>query len=545
MRLPSFFSLVKKREVSKKQMVNDFKAGLAVSIISLPLAIALGISSGMTPQAGLITAIIGGLVVSLLSGSSIQIGGPTSAFVIVVYGIIHKYGVDGLVVSTIMGGIILIILGILKLGSVVKYMSYPIILGFISGIAAILATSEFQSFLGLKISGGSDSVISKWTQYFTHIGTLSITTTIIGIVSVLIIVFWARVPKIGKMIPSSLAGLIIVTVIVKLLGIHTATIGSAFGSITGTLPTIHIPSFSFGQMQNLIEPAVTIALLSAVSSLLAAVAGDEAAGIKHDSNTELMAEGFANIASVLFGGIPVSGVVARTTANVKNGGKTPIAGIIHAIILFIIMMVLMPLTEYIPLTTLAAILLVVAYKMVKWRVLASMLKCPKGDLLLFVITFMLTILFNLAIAVAVGMAVSAIIFMVRMSNHLQIAEVKLEEVNFGRERNTQFESKNVVVKELTGAMFFGSINIFDDAMKQLEYSHIDALIFRMRTINKLDLTSLNLLGSIERACKKANVKFVLTELSEENKKVINNLQGNNILVFDTLEEALEAEDKDS
>lgn len=543
MRLPIFFAQIKNRDFSKKQMLNDFKAGIAVSIISLPLALALGISSGMTPQAGLITAIIGGLVVSVLSGSPIQIGGPTSAFVIVVYGIIQKYGVNGLIISTVMGGIILIILGILKLGSIVKYMSYPIILGFTSGIAAILATSEFQSFLGLKISGGSDGVVFKWAQYIEHIGTLSIATAIIGIISIVIIVFWAKLPKVGKIIPGSLAALIIMTLIVKFIGIHTATIGSTFGTITGALPTLHIPSFNFADMKNLIEPAITIALLSAVSSLLAAVAGDEAAGVKHDSNTELMGEGFANIASVLLGGIPVSGVVARTTANVKNGGKTPVAGIMHAIILFIIMMVLMPLTEYIPLTTLAAILLVVAYRMVKWRVLASMFKCPKGDLLLFVITFMLTILFNLAIAVAVGMAVSAIIFMVRMSNHLQIEEVRLEEVNFGMERKIDFANNNVVVKELTGAMFFGSVNIFDDSMREIEYSNIDALIFRMRTINKLDLTSLKLLGSIERGCKEHNVKFILVELSEDNKKIINNLQGNNITVFDTLEEGIKAGSK--
>ncbi|MGL4740254.1 MAG: SulP family inorganic anion transporter [Sarcina sp.] len=540
MRTPEFFSMIGKKEVTKKQFLIDFKAGVSVAIISLPLSIALGISSGVTPQEGLVTAIIAGLVTALLSGSPVQIGGPTGAFVVVVYGIVQKYGIDGLIVSTLMGGIILLILGVLRLGSLVKYIPYPITVGFTAGVAAILATSEIKNFFGLHINKVPGDFIGKWISYITHMGTLDIATTIIGIVSVVLIAFW---PRINKTIPGSLVALVVATVVVKLLGLHVATIGSAFGEISSAFPMPKIPTVNIPMIKELIGPAITIAFLSAISSLLSAVVSDETLNQKHNSNTELLAQGFANIASALFGGIPSAGVVARTTANIRAGGRTPIAGVMNAVILFVIMMVLMPLAKYIPLTVLGAILLVVAYKMVKWKVIIAMCKGPRGDLVLLLITFALTVVFNVVIAVEVGMAIAALAFMVKMSKTLDIQELQKEELKLSREIDVESVGKKIIIKELKGALFFGTASVFNEAIREIEYENVDVLIFRMRNINQLDVTALKLLGSVNRACELYKVKFILTGLTDENRRVINNLKGKNIPMFRTIEEGLEAANK--
>ncbi|MGL4740228.1 MAG: SulP family inorganic anion transporter [Sarcina sp.] len=401
---PEFFKLFKSKKLTKKQFGIDVKASISVAIISLPLALALGIASGLTPKAGLITAIVAGVITSILSGSPIQIGGPTSAFVVACYNIIHTYGISGLIISTILAGILLIFLGFLKFGSLVKYISNPIIIGFTSGIALILFTSEVTSFLGLTVKT-SDNFIARWSAYITHINKLDLTTTLLGILTIVIIIIW---PKINKSLPSSLVALLLTTIIAQLFNLHVQTIESSFGHMTASLPSFNIPIIHIAMIPKLLIPAITIAFLSLITSLLAATSGDEFIDKKHDSNTELIAQGIANIFSVLFGGLPTAGVVARTTANGKHGAKTSIAGISHAVILFIVMVLLMPLTNYIPLTTLAGILIMVAYRMVKWKAIKTFFIEEKFDFTLFLVTLILTAAVNIVIAVIVGVALSFI-----------------------------------------------------------------------------------------------------------------------------------------
>ena len=540
MKKPEFFSVFEKNKLTKKQFLNDFKAGVGVAIISLPLSIALGISSGVTPQQGLITAVVAGLITALLGGSPVQIGGPTGAFVVVVFGIVQKYGIEGLILSTFMGGIILIILGVLRLGSLIKFIPYPITVGFTAGVAAILATSEIKSFFGLQLGKDPAGFIDKWIAYITNINTTHIITLVIGVISILIIIYW---PKINKSIPGPLMALILMTVVVKLLGLHVDTIESAFGNIPSTIPMPRIPTFNFAMIKELIGPAITIAFLSAISSLLSAVVSDETLGQKHNSNTELIAQGFANIGSALFGGIPSAGVVARTTANIRAGGRTPIAGIFNAVILLVIMLVLMPLAKFIPLTTLGAILLVVAYKMTKWKVIFAISRGPKSDFLLLVLTFGLTVVFNVVVAVEVGMALAALTFMMKMSDSLEVENLEKENLELDREMDIESVGGKILIKELKGALFFGTASVFRDAMRDIEYSGADILIFRMRNINELDVTAVNMLSGIEAACELYKVKFFMTGLNEQNIKIVSKLKGGSILMFETLEAGIDAANK--
>ena len=536
MRKPEFFSVFEKNKLTKKQFLNDFKAGMGVAIISLPLSIALGISSGVTPQQGLITAVVAGLITALLGGSPVQIGGPTGAFVVVVFGIVQKYGIEGLILSTFMGGIILIVLGVLRLGSLIKFIPYPITVGFTAGVAAILATSEIKSFFGLQLDKVPAGFIDKWIAYITNINTTHITTFIIGVISILIIIYW---PNINKSIPGPLVALILMTVVVKVFGLHVDTIESAFGNIPSTIPMPRIPTFNLAMIKELIGPAITIAFLSAISSLLSAVVSDETLGQKHNSNTELIAQGFANIGSALFGGIPSAGVVARTTANIRAGGRTPIAGIFNALILLVIMLVLMPLAKFIPLTTLGAILLVVAYKMTKWKVIFAISRGPKSDLLLLVLTFGLTVVFNVVVAVEVGMALAALTFMMKMSKSLEVENLEKDNLELDREMDVESVGGKILIKELKGALFFGTASVFRDSMRDIEYSGADILIFRMRNINELDVTAVNMLNSIVTACELYKVKFFMTGLDEQNIKIVSKLKSGKISMFETLEAGID------
>lgn len=528
MSVPKFFSMFTEKRLTKEQFIQSIKAGIGVAIISLPLSIALGISSGVTPQAGMITAIVAGIIVSILSGTSVQIGGPTGAFVVVVLGIVQKYGLEGLILSTFMGGIILILLGLFRLGSLIKYISYPITVGFAAGVAMILVTTEVKDFLGLRIDKIPSDFINKWITYITHLNTINYITFAIGIISILIIVIS---PKINKSIPGTLLALIIATLVVKFFNLNVATIGSTFGNIPADIPMPRLPAFSLSMVKDLISPAITIALLCAISSLLSAVISDEIIGEKHDSNTELIAQGFANMGSALFGGIPAAGVVARTTANMKAGGRTPIGGIVNGLVLLIIMLVLMPIAEYIPLTTLGAILLVVAYRMSKLNVIKAMFKGPKDDLLLLIVTFVLTVVFNVVIAVAVGVVISAVVFMWKMSNKIKIDN--LESTKIIKE---EFNSNKISVYKVAGPLFFGSASILRDIIRENENKKIEALILSTNNIADLDATILNMFEYMSIMCKENNSKFIITGLNEKNKKILNKSIKEEIELYPSLDE---------
>lgn len=531
MKIPKLFSAIAEKKITKKQFAIDIRAGISVAIISLPLCIALGISSGVTPQVGLISAVIAGTLTAIFSGSSVQIGGPTGAFVVVVFGIIAKYGIEGLIISTIMGGIILIILGILRLGSLVEFIPYSITVGFAAGVGMILATSEIQNFFGLKIDKVPADFISKWVSYITHMDTINYWTLIIGVISIAILLLW---PKFTKVVPGSLIALIVATLLVKFMHLDVATIGTKFGNITAGVPIPKIPYINLELIKTLIGPAVTIALLSAISSLLSCVVSDEKVGEKHDSNTELIAQGIANIGSALFGGIPTAGVVARTTANVRGGAKTPIAGITHGIVLLIIMLVLMPLAKYIPLTALAAILLVVAYKMINWKVIGSIFRGTKSDILILVITFALTVVFNVVTAVEVGMVIAALAFMINMSKKLEVEKLSNDKYDIDKSI-----SEKISIKDIRGTLFFGSATILKDSIRKIDYDKLEFLIFKMKDIYSLDATSLNMIERCNVMCESYNVKFIVVELDKSNTELVKTLKNDNVILMDTVEAAIE------
>ncbi|SHE77759.1 low affinity sulphate transporter 3 [Clostridium fallax] len=399
---PTILKLIKNKELTKEQIIKDIIAGIIVAIIALPLSVALGISSGVSPEKGLITAIIAGLCISLFGGSRVQIGGPTGAFVIIIYGIIEKYGLEGLVVSTFMAGVILIIFGLLKLGDLIKYIPRSVTIGFTAGIGVTLFSTQVKDFLGMGIDKVPSSFISKWCVYLSNINLVSFWSMALGVISLLIIVFWS---KINKTIPGSLIALIVGTLLAFAFKLPVSTIGSQFGEISSSFPTPKLPILNINTVKTLIAPAFTIALLAAIESLLSAVVSDKMIDCEHDSNSELIGQGIGSIMSSIFGGIPATGAIARTAANVKNGGRTPIAGIVHAIILLLIMKILMPLIKYVPLTTLAAILLVVSYNMSEVKAFSKLLFSSKIDLILLLVTFILTLVCDLVVAIGVAMVI--------------------------------------------------------------------------------------------------------------------------------------------
>ena len=399
---PKLLQIIKHRdqELKNGQIFKDVIAGIIVAIIALPLSIALAISSGVAPEKGLITAIIAGFFISFLGGSRVQIGGPTAAFVVIIFGIIQKHGLDGLIMATIMAGILLVIFGICKFGSLIKYIPYPITVGFTTGIAITLFTTQVKDFLGLQIDKVPSEFLHKWASYFAHLNTINYMAFLLGAIALIIMIVW---PKINKMIPGSLVALIVITLAAYLFKLNVPTIGSTFGEISSKIPGITVPKVDLETVLKLIKPAFTIAILASIESLLSAVVADGMIGKKHNSNMELIGQGVANIASGLFGGIPATGAIARTAANVKNGGRTPIAGITHAVTLFLIMIIFMPLAKYIPLTVLAAILMIVSYNMSELKVFKAMLKGPKSDVIILITTCLLTVIFDLVVAIEIGL----------------------------------------------------------------------------------------------------------------------------------------------
>lgn len=537
---PKLLRMIERKEITKERVLKDIIAGIIVAIIALPLSVALGISSGVSPEKGLITAIIAGFLISFLGGSRVQIGGPTGAFVVIVYGIIQSYGIEGLIISTIMAGIILIVLGLLRFGSVIKFVPHPITVGFTSGIAITLLSTQVKDFLGLSIDKVPAEFIGKWEAYFAHLNTFNLTAFLVGFGSLLIMILW---PKINKTIPGSLVALIVATLVVNIFNLPVETIGSRFNNISSTIPVPMLPKVSFDTIKNLLSPALTIAILAAIESLLSAVVADGMIGGKHDSNMELIAQGVANVASGLFGGIPATGAIARTAANVKNGGRSPISGIVHAVTLLLIMLVFMPLAKLIPMTTLGAILILVSYNMGEWKTFYSLLKAPKSDVAILLITFFLTVVFDLVVAIEIGMVLAMFLFMKRIADTTKIETMVLCSEGEDEEVRDDNSKDNILVYEINGPLFFGIVHNFMDVMKEINSSY-EVLILDMKNANAIDSTAMEALENLYKRCEKHNIKLLLANIQEQPHKVLKGMGFLKLVgeeaIFDDREEALKS-----
>ncbi|MDR1201011.1 MAG: sulfate permease [Tannerellaceae bacterium] len=520
---PKFFTLLK--NYSKERFLSDLMAGIIVGIVALPLAIAFGIASGVSPEKGLITAIIGGFIVSFLGGSNVQIGGPTGAFIVIVYGIIQNYGIEGLAIATIMAGIMLVIMGLLKLGTVIRFIPYPIVVGFTSGIALTIFTTQMKDLFGLSIEKVPADFISKWIVYFNHFDTFSLYPLLIGLVSILIIVY---APRLSKKIPGSLIAIIFMTIIVYLLrhylGINTIeTIGDRF-IINASLPQPEGISFTIETITMLWPAAFTIAMLGAIESLLSATVADGVTGDKHNSNTELIAQGTANIIVPIFGGIPVTGAIARTMTNINNGGRTPIAGIIHALVLLLILLFLGPLTKHIPMACLAGVLIVVSYNMSEWRTFRSLLKGPKSDISVLLATFFLTVIFDLTIAIEIGLLMAMFLFMRRVMATTRISVIR-DVIDLNSDSETPHDDEHLVIPqgvevyEIDGPFFFGIANKFDGVMQTLG-DKPKVRIIRMRKVPFIDSTGLHNLESLLRLSKAENIQLILSGVNDDVHNVL-------------------------
>jgi len=519
---PKFFSLFK--TFTKEQIIKDITAGVVVAIIALPLSIALAIASGATPEKGLHTAIIAGFLISFLGGSRVQIGGPTGAFVIIVFNIIQKYGYDGLLVATIMAGVFLIIFGLLKLGTFIRLIPYPITTGFTSGIAVVIFTTQIKDFLGLSIDKMPSGFISMWKIFLLNIHSINYWAFGIALASLTLILLW---PKITDKIPGSLVAVILSSIFVYFFNMPVETIGSRFGEISSSLPSISIPQVSIEQIEHLIMPAMTIALLAGIESLLSAVVADGMIGGAHRPNTELIAQGVANIASASFGGLPATGAIARTAANVNNGGRTPLAGMTHAVVLLVMLVLLMPLAKYIPMAALAAILVFVAYNMSEWHSFKMLLKAPKSDITVLLVTFFLTVLIDLVVAIEIGMIFAALLFMKRMSDvtserlrfsHDKITDDNIE-LKYFLERKNIHLPKGIGIYEINGPFFFGIADKFLE--NALQYRKpVPVLIIRMRHVPAMDATALHALRRLLARCKEVGTRMILSEVNEQPMKTM-------------------------
>ncbi len=490
----------------------DLTAGIIVGIVALPLAIAFAIASGVKPEQGLYTAIIAGFLISLLSGSRVQIGGPTGAFIVIIYGIVQKYGYDGLVIATILSGILLIVMGVAKMGSVIKYIPYPVTVGFTAGIALIIAMGQIRDFLGLQMDRVPAEFVDKIEEYAKHIATISPAAAGIGILTVVIVVLW---PRVTRRIPGSLMAIIVTTAIVSLFKLPIETIGSRFGEVSSTPPTLHIPHIDWTKIRHMISPAISIALLAGIESLLSAVVADGMTGRRHRSNMELVAQGVANVASPFFGGIPATGAIARTATNIKNGGLTPVAGIIHAVVLLLIMLFFGKWAALIPMATLAGILLVVSYNMSEYHLFLKMFKSPKSDIAVLIATFLLTVLVDLTVAIQAGVVLAALLFMKRMADVTQVGYITSmmedEEDTADQDPNAirRFSvPKGVEVFEVNGPFFFGAADRFKHVLS-LIVQRPKVLILRMRPVLSMDATGLRALEDVYEQTKKDGAVLIL------------------------------------
>lgn len=509
---PKLFTVLQEG-YKKEQLFKDIIAGIIVGIIAIPLSIALAIASGVSPEKGLYTAIIAGFIISFLGGSRVQIGGPTGAFVVIIYGIIEKQGYSALVVATILAGIILIFMGLLKLGSIIKYIPYPITTGFTSGIAVVIFSQQIKDFLGLKMDKMPSEFIPRIGEYIKTFDTLSINSLIVGIIALLIIIGW---PYINKKIPGQLVAIIVTTVAVQFLGIDVETIGDRYSHLKAALPTLQVPEISFSMIADLLPTALTIAVLAGIESLLSAVVADGMIGSKHNSNMELVAQGTANIFSVLFGGIPATGAIARTAANIRNGGRTPVAGMVHSLTVLAVMMLLMPLAKLIPMTTLAAILMVVAYNMSEWRSFKSLFKAPKTDIAILLVTFVLTVVFDLVVAIEFGVVMAAFLFMKRMADTTKIESIKndLEDTPDLALNNPEGIDPSIQIYQIYGPFFFGAADKFTDTIHE-SITPTKAMIIRMKHVPFMDATAYHALFKTYSYCRKHRILLLFTQVQEQ------------------------------
>lgn len=504
---------------NRQTLTADIMAGIIVGIVALPLAIAFGIASGVTPEKGIITAIISGFIISLLGGSKVQIGGPTGAFIVIIYGIIQKYGIEGLMIATVMAGVFLLLFGLLKLGTIIKYIPYPIVVGFTSGIAVTIFTTQIKDLFGLTIESVPSDFIEKWGCYISHFSTADLWCSIVGILSVVII---ALTPKVSKKIPGSLVAIIVMTVAALIMknyfGVTTIeTIGDRF-SVSSAIPDAHMPAMTWDTIKSLVAPALTIAVLGAIESLLSATVADGVIGAHHNSNTELVAQGLANIASPIFGGIPATGAIARTMTNINNGGKTPVSGIVHAIVLLLIFLFFMPLAKYIPMACLAGVLVIVSYGMSGWRSFLALMKNPKSDVTVLLITFFLTIIFDLTVAIEVGLIIACLLFMKRVS---EITDVKAVTDEINEESDMIKDNaehltipEGVEVYEINGPYFFGAGNKFEEVMAAFG-DRPKVRIIRMRKVPFVDSTGIHNLTNLCEMSHNEGIEVVLSGVCEK------------------------------
>ena len=506
------------RHYNKAKFAADLMAGLIVGIVALPLAIAFGIASGVSPSQGILTAIIGGFIVSALGGSRVQIGGPTGAFIVIIYGIVSdpNLGLSGLMLATMLAGIFLILLGVCHLGTIIKFIPYPIVVGFTSGIAVTIFTTQIKDLFGLTIAGKMPGdFLSKWLVYFQNFDTVDWVTTAIGVLSIVII---ALTPKVSKKVPGSLVAIIVMTIGVYFLNTYTdmkvLTIGDQFGEIKASIPSLQVPNLSWESVKSLFPTAMVIAVLGAIESLLSATVADGVCGDHHNSNQELIGQGVANLCTPLFGGIPCTGAIARTMTNINNGGRTPVAGIIHAAVLLVIFLVLMPLAAYIPMSCLAGVLVIVSYNMSGWRTFMQLMKNPKSDVIVLFITFLLTVIFDLTIAIEVGLLIACLLFMKRMAESTQI-KVIADEIDPNDETDAEVHEEHlripqgVEVYEINGPYFFGIANKFEELMAAME-DHPKVRIIRMRRVPFIDSTGIHNLQNLCEMSHREGTHIVLS-----------------------------------
>ncbi|MBR4533949.1 MAG: STAS domain-containing protein [Bacteroidaceae bacterium] len=534
---PSIISSLK--GYNKETFTKDLLSGIIVGIVALPLAIAFGIASGVTPEQGIITAIVAGLIISLLGGSKVQIGGPTGAFIVIIAGIIGQYGTAGLAVATVLAGALLILLGAFRLGTIIKYIPYPIVVGFTSGIALTIFTTQVKDLLGLTVEGSIPAdFVSKWVCYAENISSIDPWSTAVGLGSVALIACWPMLNRIkyvgGKAsalnkIPGSLVAIIVMTVgilILKSYGLaeHVDTIGDRF-RINASLPSPEVPALSWEVIRQLFAPALTIAVLGAIESLLSATVADGVIGDRHDSNQELIAQGVANLLCPLFGGIPATGAIARTMTNINNGGHTPIAGIIHAVVLLLIFLLLMPYAQYIPMACLAGVLVIVAYNMSGWRTFRQLLKNPKSDISVLLITFLLTVIFDLTVAIEVGLMLACLLCMRRMAETTQVS-VLTDEIDPATE--VDFEATNLEhfkipdgceVYEINGPFFFGIANRFEEIMGRMG-RRPKVRIIRMRKVPFVDSTGMHNLENLIQMSRQDGIHVILSGVTPKVHEVL-------------------------
>ena len=511
---PKLFDVIK--GYTKEQLMKDIISGIIVAIIALPLSIALAIASGVGPEQGLYTAIIAGFFISFFGGSRVQIGGPTAAFVVIIYGIVAEYGTDGLIVATILAGIILVIMGICRFGSLIKYIPYTITTGFTCGIAVTLFVGQLKDFFGMDIASVPSEFLDKVIVYAKNIRSINLTAILIGIAAVAIMLLW---PKVTDKIPGSLIAIIVTTAVVYFAKLPVNTIGSVYGELNSAFPGFHAPSLSMKLVQEMLSPAFTIAILAGIESLLSAVVSDGMIGDTHKSNAELVGQGLGNIFSGLFGGIPATGAIARTAANVRNGGRTPIAGIVHSITLVIVLVVLMPYAGMIPMPTIAAILFIVAYNMCQWRTFVKLVKtAPKSDIIVLFASFILTVLFDLVVAIEIGMVLACLLFIKRMSEETHVNSwTYVDDDTPDVDERLQKLPLQIRVYEISGPLFFGAASAIEHIVVK---DFTTCLVLRMRSVPALDSTAMNALVDLVEVCESKGITVVFSHVNEQPMKVM-------------------------